>query len=230
MDNAYTGSGINIQDRDLTREAEIQPALNLLKDRIHWPAVIAGLVTALTAQMFFSLLGIATGLTNLNLGGDWMEVSAQNFSTYMMVWSAVSALVAFFLGGFLASRSAAVFSRGWGALNGAMVFLVSVPLMLWLASAGIGSLFGALGNFAAMLNVDPASMQQTFTQITSSGQIIPGGASPEQLQQSAEVARNAALGVLGAMLLGLIASTVGGLTGVRRAVEINTATGEVSDS
>ncbi|MBW3624919.1 MAG: hypothetical protein KY468_16075 [Armatimonadetes bacterium] len=235
MDSAYGDSRVRIEREnaaDLTRDVEIQPALNILKDRVHWSAIIAGLVAAITAQMLFSLLGIATGLTTINLNAaNPFEVSAANFSQYMTIWSAVSALVAFFLGGWIAGRTAATFSRSWGALNGAMVFLLAVPLTLWLASSGIGALFGSLGNFASMLSIDPAQVREALSNASNmavTGQAAPN-ISPEALANAAAVTRNAALGALLAMVLGLIASALGGMLGTRRAVEVHPATGEISD-
>ena len=233
MDNDYGNSTLRIEQRgqaDTTRDVELQPALNLFRDRVHWGSVLAGLVVAVSTQTLLSLLGIASGLTQINTGStNWLDASAANFSQFMMIWSAVTALIAFFLGGYVASHTAAVFSRSWGALNGAMVFLIAIPLTLWMATSGLGALFGSLGNFAAMLNIEPAQIQQTLDNVTSPGQAL-ANVSPQDREQAAAVARNAAAGVLGAMLLGLIASALGGLLGTRRALEVDQRTGNVSDT
>ena len=64
------------------------------------------------------------------------------------IWGALSPIVAFQLGGWVAGWTAAVFDRKWGALNGALVFVVAVPATLLLAGLGLGTLLGALGSFA----------------------------------------------------------------------------------
>src|SRR5918994_561219 len=141
---------------DRERDLEIPEALNFTRDRVRWGPIVAGLATALTSLLMLSLLGLAIGLTVVNAGDAAAQGGAPNgLGRNSAIWGAISGLIAFFLGGWMAGRSAAVFDRGWGALNGALVFLVAVPITLWLASMGLGAIMGTLGNFASSLNADP---------------------------------------------------------------------------
>ncbi len=58
-------------------------------------------------------------------------------------------LVAFFVGGGTAARTAAVHGRGNGALNGLMVYLVALPLLLYTLIGGVGSLLNTVTSAAA---------------------------------------------------------------------------------
>ncbi len=200
-------------------DVELPRSMNLRQDRVRWGPILAGLVTALTTLLLLSLLGVAIGLTTVNAGdaaaaGGPPGEAGRNSAA----WGAVSALFSFLLGGYVAGKTAAVFDRNWGALNGALVFLVAVPVTLWLASQGLGSILGNLGSFAGSLNADPGQAQQAAQNIQ-----------PIDVARAAERARNAAWGALGGSILGLVASTLGGALGTRRELEIERRTGQVSE-
>jgi len=214
------------RDQDPERDVKIPEALNFTRDRVRWGPILAGLATALTTLLMLSLLGLAIGLTVVNAGDAAAQGDAPNgLGRNSAIWGALSALIAFFLGGMLAGRSAAVFSRGWGALNGALVFLVAVPVILWLASMGLGTILGSLGSFAGSLNPDPGTVQNAADQARQAAQ----NTRPIDVARAAETARNTAWGTLLGMLIGLGASTLGGMLGTRRELEVHPRTGRVDD-
>jgi hypothetical protein len=195
--------------RDQDFEVGIQPASNLFEDRLRWGPIIGGLATALTSMLILSLLGLAIGLTTVNAGDAAASGSLPgNTGATTTIWGAVSAIISFLLGGFVAGRTASVFSRGWGALNGAMVFLFGVPVMLWLASQGLGSLMGAYSGYAG----DVANNAQNTARNTT----------PADVARAAEQIRNGAWGSLLAAIVGLGASALGGYLGTRRDVDVDT--------
>jgi MFS family permease len=170
----------------------------------------------MTSMLILSLLGLAIGLTTVNAGDAAASGTLpDNSGTATAIWGALSAIISFFLGGFVAGRTASVFSRGWGSLNGAMVFLIGVPLMLWLASQGLGAMMGSFSAFAG----DIANNAQNTAQNTS----------PVEVARTAEQVRNGAWGSLLAALLGLGAATLGGSMGTRRHVELEADTGKIHD-
>jgi hypothetical protein len=137
-----TGAGSRY-DEDDTADVRISEASNLARDRVRWGPILAGLCTALTSLLLLSLLGLAIGLTAVNAGTAAAQGAApDDAGRNTAIWGAVSALISFFLGGYVAGKTAAVFDRGWGALNGALVFLVAVPVTLWLASMGLARSWG----------------------------------------------------------------------------------------
>ena len=113
-------------------------------------------------------------------------------------------LIAFFVGGFMASRTATVMQRGYGAVNGFLVWALGVVLILALAAFGLGSLFGAAGDL--------------FAQYQQMGSPSPQGVDP---QQAAEGVRNSSLGAFVGMLLPALAATIGGFIGARTLAKVD---------
>ena len=215
---------------DDDQDVEIPEALNLRQDRVRWGPIVAGLVTALTSLLLLSLLGLALGLTTVNAGdaaaqGSLPEGAGRNSA----LWGALSALLSFLLGGYVAGKTSAVFDRNWGALNGALVFLLGVPVMLWLASQGLGAVLGSLGSFAGGLNADPGQVQNAAQNAGDQARQAAQNVQPIDVARAAERARNAAWGALAGSLLGLGASALGGYLGTRREVEVDRRTGNVAD-
>ena len=214
------------RDLDDDIDVEIPEALNLRRDRVRWGPIVAGLCTALTSLLILGLLGVAIGLTAVDAGtaaaqGGPPPDAGRNSA----IWGALAALISFLLGGFVAAKTAAVFGRGWGALNGALVFVLAVPVTLLLAGLGLGAVLGSLGGFASGLNPDPGQVQGAANQARDAAANVQ----PIDVAQAAERARNAAWGALAGSLVGLGASALGGYLGTRREVEVDRRTGHVSE-
>lgn len=196
-------------------ERAVTAAFDAGRDRVHWGPIVAGLLTALTSLLLLGLLGLAVGLTTVNAGtaaaqGGPPPDAGRNSA----IWAAVSGVLSFLIGGYVAGRTAAIFRRNWGALNGALVFMLAVPLILWLASQGLGTVLGSLGSLAGALGSNPAATQaaqSAAAQAQSSAQSVQ----PVEVARAAEGARNAAWGTLLGSLLGLGASALGGFLGTR---------------
>jgi hypothetical protein len=90
-----------------------------------------------------------------------------------------------------------------------MVFLVAVPLTLWLAGQGLGALLGGLGTFVQGMNVDPNQARSAADQARQTAQQV----TPADVAGAAERARNASWGALLGTVLGLAAATLGGYLG-----------------
>ena len=210
-------------------QVELPEALNLARDRVRWGPIWAGFFTALTAMVLLGLLGLAIGLTSVNAGTAAAQGGPpQGAGTAAAIWGAITALVAFFVGGWVAGRTAAVFDRRWGAWNGALVFIVAVPITLWLAGQGLGFLAGTLGNFASALNIDPGAMANQAQQAADQAQQAGRTPQPSDVAQAAAGARNAAWGTLIGLLVGLIAAALGGALGTRREVALERTTADVT--
>jgi len=113
-----------------------------------------------------------------------------------------------------------LFDRGWGALNGALVFMLAVPLILWLAAQGLGSVFGSLGSLSGALASNPGAVQGAAGQAQTAVQNVQ----PIDVDRAAEAARNTAWGTLVASLLGVAASAFGGWLGTRHPTATDRAT------
>lgn len=201
-------------------------------DRVRWGSIIAGLFAALSTLAVLTVLGIAVAGSSYDPGDN-----ARNFGIGAGIWGAISMLLAFFIGGWLAARSAAVSDRNNGLLNGAMVWVVAIPLMLYMLMGGIGSLFRTAGSAAATgvqaaataggaAASDPmnrermedqaqtasAKMQSATQQAQQKVQEITR---PENQEKAAHATAKGAWGTLVSLLLGLAAAAVGGLVGSR---------------
>jgi hypothetical protein len=202
----------NELDRDM-REVHYRPEIDFRGDRVYWGPIIAGFLTALTTMALLSLLGIALGLTSINAGQTATQ-GAPVFETgfYSMIWAGIAGIIAFLLGGFIAGRTAGTYDRGWGMLNGMMVFMLALPFTLWLATVGMGAIFGGLGSFAGGLAAGYGPQAGDAAR-----QVAPNVSIdvPTAATRAAEGLRNGAWGALLGGLVGLIAAGLGGFMGTR---------------
>jgi len=185
-------------------------------DRVRWGAILAGLVTALSTLVVLSVLGLAIGLTTYETGDR-----LSNFGMGAGIWGAISTIVAFVLGGWVAARSAGVGGRSNALLNGAMVWAVAIPLIMYLLGSGVGSMLNmatdaaAASTTAIVNNASPADVNAA----TDAAQAQAAQVDPATVNDVAQNAGQAAWGTLVALLLGLVAAVGGGLLGEHRKLE-----------
>jgi hypothetical protein len=168
------------------------------RDRVRWGAIWAGLVTAIATFLLLSTAAVAIGAQVLDVRDTDQAGMAGG------IVSAVIALLAFLAGGFVAGRTAGVVGRGYGALNGFLVWGLGVVLIVALAAFGLGSLFGASGDL--------------FAQYQQMGQPRPEGV---DRQEVVEGIRNSSIGAFIGMLLPALAAAGGGLLGSREEVVVD---------
>ena len=187
--------------------------VNTPVDRVRWGAVFAGIFAALSLLVVLFVLGSAVGLSSYDRGD-----SARNFAIGAGWWAAISALLSFAFGGWLAARTAAVRGEGSGVLNGAMVWAVAIPLSLLLFSNAMGSLVGAAGNAAGDVATGNASATEgrdlKLSNVPSdvSNKVQANAPDAEQVRKAAA---KGAWGTLLSLLLGLGAAALGGFLGSR---------------
>jgi hypothetical protein len=210
--------------RTTTARSTAAPLETKPTDLVRWGPVIAGIFAALATLITLSVLGIAIGLSSFNYGDP-----ASNFGIGAGIWGAISALIAFLVGGWIAGRGAAFNGRTSGIMNGAMVWFVAIPLLIYLLGSGIGALARTAGNVAgtaatvAGQTVDAAAdnpaleaTAQSATQaIQATAQAVAGQVTPQDMNEAADTGANAAWGTL--LSLGLMAgaSILGGYLGSR---------------
>ena len=205
-----------------TPDVEVENVVETPTDRVRWGPIIAGLFTALSTLALLSLLGLAIGASTFDPGDR-----VRNFGLGAGIWGGLSALLAFLVGGWVAARTAAVRGERNGMLNGAMVWAVAIPLLLYLLGSGLGSLAstaattgaqaaGALAGQAADQAANNPALQATaqagVAGLQNTAQDL---ATPQNVASTANAAARTAWGTLGSLLLGLGASTLGGLLGAR---------------
>jgi hypothetical protein len=87
-------------------------------------------------------LGIAVGISAADPGSG----NADALGTGAVIWSALSLLIALFVGGMAATRLGLVFDKAAGAFEGALVWVLSFLLILWLASSGVRLVAGGISS------------------------------------------------------------------------------------
>lgn len=206
--------------------------------RVRWGAVFAGFVIALVTQMLLTVLGLAVGLTAID---PRQGAPGSGFGWGAAVWGVVSLLCSLFVGGYVAGRMSGALRSGDGAMNGVLVWSLSLLGTVWLVSMGVGSLLSS--SFSLVAGMTQAAgtavaqgdrsrdataeaerqAQQMAEQAQKSMERIGQSGTAENQQARETAARAADYGATGAWsllvaaLLGLAAAAWGGATGTRDA-------------
>ena len=117
-------------------------ALRVEGMRVSWGGVFGGVLVALGFMLLMTALGLAVGISAADPG----QTDAATVGTGAGIWAGVSLLLALFIGGMVSTRIGAIFDGTTGFFEGALVWVVSVLLMLYLASSGIGMLGSGVFN------------------------------------------------------------------------------------
>lgn len=121
--------------------------------RVSWAGIWAGVLASLGVLLLLAPLGIAIGVT----ATDFRNPNGSALGIGALVWTAVSLLVAMFIGGMLSTRLSLIADRSTGLWEGALVWVLSTTFVLYLAGSGVGmlasgtsSLIGGVGNVATV--------------------------------------------------------------------------------
>ncbi len=157
---------------------------------VYWGAVWVGALAALAVSLIFGLAAIAVGANQAGPGRGIVRWS--DFGMGGLVFGVFGAFLSFVVGGWTASKIAGFRRSEPSMLHGAVVWLLAIPFLIGFAALGAGSFFGTwTGGLAGM----PAW-------------VTPGGVAADPTVAAA--ARNAALGAVTSLLLGLVGGVVGG--------------------
>ena len=194
-------------DREAVETQPGDPAESRYERWHHWPvnwsAIWVGALAALSAALVFGLIGVAVGAHLL--GPEHRVVDLRKTSLGALVFGVCGAFFAFVIGGWVAGKVAGILRSEPAMLHGAIVWLVATPLLVVLVGLGAGSLFG--GWYAGLGGTPAGAAARTEPGASASD----GVKDVEQLKKdAAQATRNAALGALTALLLGLVGSVIGG--------------------
>jgi ElaB/YqjD/DUF883 family membrane-anchored ribosome-binding protein len=127
------------------RVAERAQLTPLETARISWAGVWSGFLIGLGLLMLLSTLGLAIGISTADIGPGQGE-NAKAFGVGAGIWAGLSLLIALFVGGMLASRVSVVVDRTVATTHGALVWVLTMLGVLYLAGAGISlGMSGVLG-------------------------------------------------------------------------------------
>ena len=184
---------------------------------------MAGIFATFSSLAVLNLLGVAIGLSSVDA-----DDRPSSFGIGAGIWGIVSALAAFFIGGWVAAWSGREGGERHGILQGVMVWAVAIPLSLYLAATVAGAATRAVGsamqtgsNLANAAAQDPQAREQARSLTTQASdeatsdrlQQARDSITPDRVEDAAGTAAKTAWGLLAATLLGLGAAAAGGFVG-----------------
>ncbi len=205
-------------------------------DRVHWSAIIAGLVVAISSQLLLSAIGAALGFSNI-AGSGAPRSDSGGVAQSVGIWAIISLFISLFLGGWITARSCGSINRSTAVLNGAILWATTLALSSWLLASGVSGAFGLVaanaGNNLNQAQQNGVTLSDVTRNIPStagsanssamstnpnSSSTAPSPVPTLSAQQTRDVAGNGAKASWGftfGALLGLAASTVGANVGAR---------------
>jgi hypothetical protein len=199
---------------------------------VSWGALFAGAIAALGVWVLLYSLGLALGLSTVD-PNDTDTVRRTGIFTGL--WGLVAPLVALFIGGLVAGRSAGPLRRGSGALHGLIVWsltaLGGLVLVANMFGGALGSAVSVGTNVASKAIADKAvGSPEEATPAATPGEGVVGEVNEAIGRVQAKATENIKQGaveaapetgtafwvVFGALLLGALAAMAGGAAGVSR--------------
>jgi hypothetical protein len=151
---------------------------------IAWSAVWVGALTALAVGLLIGLIGFAIGANEVAEYVNWKELRLLT-----VAFSVGGAFFAFVAGGWVAARIAGRRRSEPAMLHGAIVWLLTLPMLLALAALGVLGHFGGwYGGLSTIPSLSAAAAQPNL----------------------AEAMRNDAVATAAALLIGLVGAVLGG--------------------
>ena len=147
---------------------------------VSWSALWIGALTTLAVALVIGLIGTAVGAHQMKEG---RIVTTGGLRLLTIVFSVAGAFFSAVVGGWVAAQIAGIRRADTAMLHGAIVWLLGIPVLLVLAGLGVTGYFGAW--YAGFL---PAA----------------------RTAADAVAMRNAALGSVTALLIGLVGGVIGG--------------------
>ena len=185
-----TAAHPNIPDRRVSeRRRTGYPALLRAEGmKVSWGGIFGGVLVAIGLLLLLAALGVAIGISAAQPG----ETEASTLGIGAGIWAGVSLLVALFVGGMVATRIGAISDGATGFFEGALVWVVSILLMVYFASSGVsmlaGGAFQMVGGAAQAIGGAVQGGAQGSVDVSGSvDQIVQRLKDPKTAQQIASV-------------------------------------------
>ena len=211
---------------EVTTERYSNDGIMEFSDRVHWGAIIAGLVVAISSQLLLSAIGAAMGFSNIS-GSGTPRTDAGGVAEAVGIWTIIGLFISLFIGGWITARACGSINRSTAALNGAILWATTLAISAWLLAIGVSGAFGLVainaGNIASQAQQNGITIPDVSRTIPSGGVAQNSGATPSptptlSAQQTRDVAGNGAKAgwafTFGS-LLGLAAAMIGASVGAR---------------
>lgn len=194
--------------------------------RISWGSLLAGTVASLGVLILLYALGMALGLSSVNPDKpDTIRASG----IFTGVWGLMTPLVALFVGGMVAGRSAGATSRMGGVLHGMVVWSLTAVAGVWLLATMFGGMVGTAVSVGQNMAAGAITSADAPAETSGEGGVVAdvkekldevGAAAKQQIKEDAiEAAPETGVAmwvVFGALFLGFLSALAGGGAGVTR--------------
>lgn len=195
-----------VGDDVLPPESVVVNRVSDYHDRVRWGPIIAGVLVALATQLILTSLFAAIGSGTIAGSGAPRTISS-DVAGNVGIWSIVALLLSLFTGGWVTARASGPMNRNTALLNGAILWATTLALSSWLLASGVSGAFGvAASNAGEVIN----QVQQ--------GSVVPRNVPNVSAEQTRDIAAATSKGLWGFVfgsLLGLAASMIGAIAGVR---------------
>ena len=220
-----------IVDRRRTSNRMFATALPLEGIRVSWAGIWGGVLAAVGLLLLLASLGGAVGIT----ATDPTQMDAGKLGIAAGAWLGISLLIALFVGGMVSTRIGATFDGSTGFWSGALVWVVTLLAMAYLATTSLASLTGGALRIMGGVAQTAATAAQGTPAANDAANAAQNGAPnaiarlrsnlenaqtngtiQEKAAQAKPAASKAAWGTFIALVLTLIASVLGAAVGRRR--------------
>jgi hypothetical protein len=185
-----------------------------------WGGIVAGLFVVLASLVLLGEIGMAIGLSAFEPGDR-----AASYAIGAGIWGVLSAILAFGIGGYVASRVSRHVRPRAGTTQGLLVWAVAVPVIGVLAAlVAIGTVTAAGVTTVAAVQADPAAAAEARETARAALPPRADGSTPaearpavlrDEVREAAKKTGAAGWAAVGAMLLSLGAALLGGSLGTR---------------
>lgn len=189
---------------------------------LSWRAIFVGLVVGLSAQFLLTLLGLAIGLSTIDITGS--NTNAQGVGIGAAIWALVVPIISWFLGAYSASYASGVYNKNIGVLHGMTTWGLGLMCVLFLLGSGISNAvsatFGVIGTTAQTLSqsglVKRSDLQQLQRgDVQQKAQQQLNQVNSQDAQRAARDAAKGAWAAFAAAILSFGAACLGGAAGSR---------------
>lgn len=122
----------------------------LLRNRVSWGAILAGVVAALVTQLLLNILGVGIGLSSVDVDQTAGNPTASSLSTTAGIWFVVSGILASLMGGIVAGRLCGTSDDNTARWHGFVSWCVATLVLFYILTSAVGgivgSTMGALGS------------------------------------------------------------------------------------
>jgi len=223
-------------DRRRTERALFARPMTLDHIRVSWGGIWGGVLTAVGLVLLLASLGAAVGIT----ATDPTQADAGTLGIAAAAWLGISLLIALFVGGMVSTRIGATVDGGTSFWEGALVWVVTLLAIAWLATTSLASLTGGALRIMGGAAQTAATAMQGTPQANDAANAVASSSPANALarlrsnlqnaqangtiqQKAAEAkpaASKAAWGTFIALVLTLVAALLGAAAGRRREVDL----------